>query len=140
MKVSTKVTMPDLTIKPPTSTSYWYSVASQLGRDIRKRTETSKVDWSGRRFKGYSDQYKKLRAKAGRSSTPNLSFSSKMLASMRAIGSKTKSVLRLSGEQGFKAWVNEKNGRIFFAISQKDADKIAKNVSAKVAKDNKLKR
>jgi hypothetical protein len=124
----------------PASSSFWKRVAIQIQAVIRRRTETAKVDWQGRAFKAYSPEYRKKRSDAGRSTTPNLSFTTRMLSSMKALSTKTRAIVRLSGQQGFKAWVNELSGRIFFAISKKEADRITKQVSDNVAKENKLKK
>ena len=137
--VSFKIKQPNLTVKMPDDSGFWKRVALELRRKIRHRTETKKVDWRGMSFKRYSDSYAEARVKAGRSITPNLSFTSKMLASMKEIGKKTRAIVRLSGNEGFKAWVNEPD-RIFFAISQQEADQINKQVADYTAKKNNLKK
>jgi hypothetical protein len=59
-----------------------------------------------------------------------------MLGGMIAIGRKGVAIVRLTGEQGFKAFQNEKKGREFFGIDDKQADEILKGVSKFIARKN----
>jgi hypothetical protein len=139
LQVGTKVKMPDLSIDMPDRTFY-QAAALETKKRIRKRTETSKLDYLGRRFKKYKQEYKEFRASKGRSVTPNLSFSGKMLGSMKTLVTNKFGKVVLSGEEALKARGNEKRGRIFFAFSKKDRDKVLSLVGKWMGKKNKLKR
>ena len=152
IEISVEVTKkPSLKIKPPDRSTFWKIAALQVQKMIRQRTERQGVDSDGRSFKPYSTDYKKRRqagkvSKAGggyhqaRTGKVNLSLSTKMLGSMKALGKRTKAIIRLSGNEGFKAWVNELKGRVFFDISKKEADKVVQLVADEVTRQNKLKK
>ena len=139
MKTTVKVKQPDLSLDQPNQTLY-RAVALETKKRIRVRTETSKKDYLGRGFKKYTQEYKQFRSKKGRSTTPNLSFSGKMLGSMRTLFTKKKGTVTLSGEQAKIARGNEARGRIFFALHKTDRDKILGLVTNWMTRKNKLKK
>lgn len=125
-----KVDIPKLEIKSPTS-AFWEKVGLGEVQAIRVRTEDKGEDFEGKRFRPYTDKYRAFRVATGRSGTPNLSFSSRMLGSMvRGIrATKDGVVVQMSGEEGGKAFNNEQNGRIFFAYNDTRAIAILKEYS-----------
>jgi len=142
--------MPDLTLDQPDQTLF-KAVAIETKKRIRVRTETNKKDYLGKGFKGYSLGYKKKRVEGkiskpgggffgARSGVPNLSLSSKMLGSMKTLFTRSKGTVTLSGEEAKKARGNEARGRIFFAFSKTDRDRVLKLVVNWMTKKNKLKR
>ncbi len=84
---------------------------------------------NGGAFKEYSPEYKNQRAKKGRSLTPNLSWSGRMLSSItHKILSKTKVMLTFSrGEEGKKAYFNDQT-RPFFSLNQQEMATINEKV------------
>jgi hypothetical protein len=98
-------------------------------------------DVEGKKFKPYNKAYEEYRRKKGRSTKPNLSFSARMLSSMaRGIRPRKDGVsITLSGEEGNKAWENEKRGRVFFDITDKQRLDIVRRVSAWMKRKNNLK-
>lgn len=131
--------MPDLSIDMPDK-RLWRAVGVDAAKEIRKRTEKGS-DVDGKSFKAYSPNYKAYRRKTGRSTKPNLVFTGRMLGAMaRGITViKNGTRITLSGRQGSKAWYNEKRGRVFFDVSQKEADVIIRKVSRWMTRKNKLK-
>ena len=129
IKVSKNFTAKSLAIKTPSTKQYWQSVGIETVTVIRTNTERGR-DADGRQFKQYTAQYKKQRGKSGRSTRVNLLWTGQMLTAMgRGIRATTHGVkIILSGEQGFKAWQNERNGREFFAISRKNADRTLRKI------------
>jgi hypothetical protein len=92
---------------------------------IKQRTAQGK-DVNGNPFKRYSDSYSSFRAKAGRSRTPNLMFSGRMLNSMKVKASKTTGVLFFSrAEESRKAAFNNRTRR-FFDLSKKELSRLHK--------------
>lgn len=90
---------------------------------IKKRTSAG-VDVNGKPFVPYSDAYKAFRAKSGRSTSPDLMFSGRMMASMKGTASKTKGVLFFSrAEESKKAAFNNRS-RKFFDLSDKEMDRL----------------
>lgn len=140
-RAKVNVKLPKLDIETPNLT-FWRKIGLQMVRDIRVRTESKGLDVDGRGFKRYSESYQKQRLDKGRSAKPNLSFSSRMLNAMaHGIRPKKGGVkLRLSGEQGFKAWVNEQTGRDFFGLAKKQKSQMAASVMKWLSKANGLKR
>lgn len=117
---------------------FWDAVTLDIARTIRKRTESG-YDVNGKRFKPYNKEYLQYRREKGRSLKPNLTFTGRMLGSIRAQGYKRGGRVTLSGEEGYKAWINEKMGREFFDISQPQINEIADRVDKWIAKRNKAK-
>lgn len=141
MSAKVKVKLPDLTIETP-PLKFWRRVGIDAVKDIRKRTESRGMDVDRQPLKKYSEKYEQKRADAGRTTRPNLSFTSRMLSAM-ALGirpSKGGLKLRLIGESGFKAWVNEQRGRVFFGLDKLQKKKITKLVTAWITRANGLKR
>ncbi len=136
---SDNIKMPDLSIDMPGKTFY-QAAALEVKKRIRKRTETDKKDYQGKGFKKYSAKYGIYRSKSGRGVKPNLSFSGKMLGSMKVLASKITGKVVLSGEEAKKARGNEARGRIFFALHDKDRDAVMKLVTNWMGRKNKLKR
>lgn len=89
------------------------------------KTRTAKgVDVSGAPFKPYSKTYEAFRKSKGRSATPNLMFSGRMLNSMKATANKNKGVLFFSrSEESKKAAFNNRTRR-FFDLSKKELGRI----------------
>lgn len=138
ISVSAKVTKrPSLKLEMPSRT-FWTAAAIEAKKRIRQRTETGKKDHNNRAFKPYREEYKILRAKKGRSTTPNLSFTGKMLGAMRIAVTNRIGKVVLSGEEALKAAGNEARGRIFFALAPPDIDAIYKMVDRWLAKKNRL--
>ena len=141
MSVKVTVKVPKIVIKDP-SIKFWTGEGLTAAKDIRTRTESGGVDVDGKGFKRYSQSYAEKRTKMGRSSRPNLSFTSRMLGALgRGVKASTTGFkIRLTGEEGFKAWVNELAGRDFFGLSKKQKDDIFKRFTASYSKTNKLKK
>jgi len=140
--VSLKVSSIKIDVSPPDEPRFWQAMALEEAKEIRKRTETDKVDVDGRSFKPYTTAYKKHRAKKGRGTTPNLSFTGKMLGALgqRIRPRKDGVKIQLSGNEGFKAWATEKHGREWFDISDKRMKAIAGKVARWIKKHRGLKR
>lgn len=134
----TKIKMPDLTIDMPDRT-FWQAAALEVKKRIRVRTETDKKDYRGNAFKGYTQEYKEFRAKKGRSVTPNLSFSGKMLGAMKTLFTSKLGKVVLSGEEAAKARGNEKRGRVFFALASSDERSVLNLIDKWMTKKNRLK-
>jgi len=134
-----KTKMPDIKFNPPDSPVFWKAVALEAQKDIRVRTETKKDDVEDKPFKPYDKAYREYRLDKGRSGRPNLSFTGRMLGGMVAIGRKGMAIVRLTGEQGFKAIQNEDRGREFFGLNKSQTEGIFKGVSNWIAKKNNLK-
>jgi len=133
-----KVKLPNIKAKPP-KTKFWNKIGLKAAKDIRKRTEMRGKDVKGNKLLPYSAAYRKARvngevSKPGggtygrRSGTANLSLSGRMLGAIaRGVRPKrTKVRLVLSGDEGGKAYANEKRGREFFDVSDKQAEAIAR--------------
>jgi hypothetical protein len=150
METKVKVKMPDLSLDVKGDTRQWLGVATEIQKSMLKRTLAG-VSVTGRPFKAYTADYLKKRTagKVGkpgggyygsRPGTVNLSLSSQMLNAMRAVGKRTKGFVVISGNAGFKAWVNELKGRKFFGISKKESAKVTKRVADFISRKNKLKK
>lgn len=139
ISVSAKVRLPRLEVDCPDK-AFFQRVAITEIREIHKRTLQG-TDADETAFKPYSKAYAKVRAKAGRTSQVNLTFSGRMLASMaRAIKlRKNGATIYLAGSSGFKAWNLEEKGREFFAISDKRGKAIYDKVREWLTKKNGLK-
>jgi hypothetical protein len=135
-----RIKVPKITIKTPAQ-RFWQRVGLKEVGMIQERTEVKHKDANERQFNKYSDAYKKLRAKTGRSRHVTLSYTGRMLKSMgRGIrASKNRVRIILSGGEGFKAWVLERGGREFFSISKKREEAIRRNVIRELTKKNNLK-
>lgn len=120
------VKLPPLDLSIP-GIRFWNEAGLQAVKEIRIRTETKGEDSEGNRFRPYSPKYRAFRVESGRSGTPNLSFSGRMLGSMaRGIRAEKDNVkVQMSGEEGGKAFTNEQRGREFFNLSESQVDKLA---------------
>lgn len=120
---------------------FWQRLGLSAARHIRKRTEKDGRDSDGKQFRPYSRGYESYRAKKGRSRTPNLSFTGRMMSALpQGVSATDKGAkIGLYGRQGGKAWYNELSGRKFLAISRKEADRINREVATWTARKNKLK-
>jgi hypothetical protein len=136
--INVKVKGQKIKFNAPDNPTFWRAVAVEAQKEIRTRTEKTGKDVDDRSFVAYSKAYEKRRAARGRSTRPNLSFTAKMLGSMRPIGRKGYAVIRLTGEQAEKAIGNEARGREFFGLSKGQTKTIFKEVLAWVTKHNKL--
>ncbi len=134
-----KTKTPRVKFDAPDDPTFWKAVAIQGQKEIRQRTESEGKDPENKSFKPYQKAYAEHRMKKGRSARPNLSFTGKMLGGMIAIGRKGVAIIRLTGEQGFKAFQNEENDREFFALSDKQVENIFKGVSKWLTRKNNLK-
>lgn len=124
-----------LNIKLPTSAD-WLKLGLEEAKEIRQRTETRGRDVNNVSFKPYSAAYAAYRAQMGRSTTPNLSFSGRMLG---ALGSNVRSdnesaKITLAGEEGFKAWSNERRGREFMGVTPDRLQLLAEQFATLVIK------
>jgi hypothetical protein len=137
------IKVPKITIEidTPTDPTFWRGVGLETAKGIRKRTETQKVDADEQVFKPYSQVYKEYRRKKGRTTTPNLSFSGRMLGAIAAGVRATRHGVSIimSGEEGAKAYENERRGREFFAISDRQVNSIRKLMQAWMEKKNRMK-
>lgn len=90
---------------------------------IKKRTEKGQ-SVNGGAFKPYSRQYRKVRAKRGASTTPNLFFSGQMLGNMtfKVLGRNRSKVFFPNTTQNTKAFFNDKT-RPFFDVNNKEEDR-----------------
>ena len=120
------VDIPPLDLKTPKA-DWWEKRGIEAAKEIRVRTEDKGLDVKGQGFRAYSPSYSKYRAETGRSTTPNLSYSGRMLGAMAkgVRASKDKAVITLSGAEGGKAYTNEARGREFFSLSESQVDKLA---------------
>jgi len=90
---------------------------------IKKRTSAG-VDVNGKAFAPYSNAYSAFRSKSGRSTTPDLMFSGRMMASMKATASSRRGVLFFSrAEESKKAAFNNRT-RKFFDLSKKELERL----------------
>ena len=141
MTVKVTVKIPNIKIKSPT-TRFFTRLGTETAKEIRNRTEKRGIDVHGQSFDRYSDSYIKQRSKMGRSTRPNLSASARMLLALvpgvRAAKQGFKIIL--SGRQGFKAWVNEQNGRDFFGLSKNQADSLTRKITRFYTEANRLKK
>jgi hypothetical protein len=140
-KTRVTVKVPKIVIKEP-GRRFFTDLGLSTAKRIRVRTESEGVDVNLRPFKPYSPKYREQRQEKGRRTTPNLSFTSRMLS---ALGPGVRATLKgfkiiISGEQGFKAWVNEINGRDFFGLDKKLKDDIFKKTTDFITKANRLKK
>lgn len=140
IKVKTTIKVPKIKFTVPTNNpTFWQAVGLDAAKGIVKRTQAGR-DVNNRGFKPYRDATKKSRSKRGRTPFVNLTDTGKMLGSIfRGIRAKGNAVIiRLSGEQGFKALMNEKRGRVFFGISKQQAPKILKRARTWIQRKNKM--
>lgn len=137
MPITVKKNFKTLKIDTPTDKKFWQAVGIDTVSTIRENTERGR-DADGKAFKPYNKQYRKQRTKSGRNARVNLSWTGNMLASMgRGIRATTNGVkIIVSGEQGFKIWQNERRGREFFAVSDKEARKILNRITRWVDRHN----
>ena len=140
MPAKITVKMPDIKIVDPTK-QFWGRLGEDAATTVQKRT-LSGTDVNRKMFPRYSPSYAKIRSKAGRSTRPNLAFSTRMLNSVSRGVRATKQGFKiiLSGAEGFKAWANEKTGRDFFGLSKGQKDKILNQVTLFYTRVNKLKK
>lgn len=121
----------------PPDKQFWQAIALDSAATIRERTEDGKsVDGNG--FRRYSKAYAEKRRKTGRSTTPNLTWSGRMLGNIKSIARKAGARISIIGEEGFKAWANEEAGRPWFDLSRKQRDIILKRVDAWMKRKNNL--
>ena len=153
ISLSAKVKLPDLKIDCP-GKRFWLGVGVTEVKEIHKRTLSSRnVD--GKAFDAYSKDYayKKATGRVWKGKVaqyhsakgfnqPNLAMTGRMLGSMRngIRAYKNRVTIMLSGEQGYKAWMIEKNKNYqFFAVSNKRHEIIKKNVRSWMTRKNRLK-
>ena len=124
-----------LNIKLPTSAD-WLKLGLDEAKEIRQRTETKGLDVKGESFKPYSAAYAAYRAEMGRGTMPNLSFSGRMLGALGSNVSATgdSARLTLAGEEGFKAWSNERRGREFMGVTPDRLQLLAEQFASLVIK------
>lgn len=137
--ISIEVKRKPLIIETDIGKKEWGLIGLDLAKQIRKRTETEKVDAKGRPFRKYSPEYLKERKLAGLSGTPNLSASTKMLAALGKGVKASKGSVRIimSGEQGYKTWINDDiRGRRFFRVSLKQAKWITNRIKRLILTKN----
>jgi len=132
------IKLPNLKLYFPGDANFWRAVATQVQKQIRIRTEADGVDYRGNAFKPYKPKYAEYRAKKGRTTVPNLSFTGAMLGGVRAIGHRNSGEIKLTGEQAAKAWGNEQRGRVFFKPSREDYRAATKLLSRWMARKNRL--
>ena len=133
---SVKSTNLKIDILPPDK-RFWQAVALESAATIRERTEQGKAVEGGG-FRPYSKAYAKKRASTGRSTTPTLTYSGRMLGSIKSLARKTGARISIIGSEGFKAWANEQMGRDWFDLSNKQRDTILKRVDAWMKRKNAL--
>lgn len=100
-------------------------------RRIMDRTTSQHVDADGAAFKPYSKGYSAKRAKAGRSDAVNLTFTGRMMSSVRrGVQSKSNDHIEIgvSGDEVDKAAYVEEAGREFIGVSDEDGEGIEKIV------------
>ena len=108
----------------------WRRLALEEAKEIRERTETRGLDVNNEVFKPYTKAYADYRAEKGRSTWPNLSFTGKMLGALgsNVSSTDTSATITLSGDEGNKAWSNERRGREFMGVTRERLDKIAEEL------------
>ncbi len=137
---------------PNNNPRFWDAVSEDIATEIMKRTEKQGLDVNDRPFRPYTNRYAKakregkVRAEGGGFHDPrgtarvSLSLSGRMLEAL-ATGTrhgKDFAKIFLSGDDGFKAWANEKNGREFMGLSSKRLIKIFKKIDGWIQRTNKL--
>lgn len=135
---------------PNNDPRFWDAVSQEIATEIHKRTLKGR-DVDDRRFKPYSDAYKKAKARGwlkghgARGTTGanrvDLTLSGKMLKALSAgvRHGKDFAQVRLSGNEGFKAWANEENGREFVGLSNKRLSKIFDKINKWIQRKNGIK-
>lgn len=102
------------------------SAAVLQARTIITQRTARGVDVDGAPFKPYTKTYAAFRRSRGRSTTPDLMFTGRMLASMKAKADKNKGVLFFSrSEEARKAAFNNRTRR-FFDLSKDELRRIQK--------------
>ena len=134
----------EIDIETPANRKFWRRVGEGVRDVIHTRTYDRGEDADRHTFKPYSKAYEAKKRKAGLPSfKPNMSFSGRMLTAMkRGIRPRLRGNgvrLILSGEEGGKAYINEKRGREFFAMSDKNRVTIIKMVDRELVRLNGLK-
>lgn len=99
---------------------------------IVRRTQSGK-DYEGNPFIDYSDAYAKRKAKSGRNTRPDLTYTGKMLASIQvSVDKKVSSILGkiffASANEGAKAKYNSER-RKFFELSREQLKTITRKIS-----------
>lgn len=100
-------------------------------RRIMDRTTSQHVDADKSAFKPYSKGYQAKRAKAGRSDAVNLTFSGRMMSSVRrGVQSQSNDHIEIgvSGDEIDKAAYVEEAGREFIGVNDEDGEGIEKIV------------
>jgi len=123
-----KMTMPSI--------SDWLKIGLDEAKEIRVRTESRGLDVANTSFRAYSKAYAAYRAEMGRGTMPNLSFTGRMLG---ALGQGVTSganfaKITLSGEEGYKAWDNERMGREFLGMPDDRQNLLAETVGVLIEK------
>lgn len=120
------------------SRKFWQGIALEAAKTVRKRTEAGN-DLEGNKFKSYTAKYEAFRVKHGRSRTPNLTYSGKMLGAFRTKAYTDGAKVTVSGSEGLKAWANEQRGREFFDLNDNEFDSIVKKIDLWLKRRNQLK-
>ena len=142
--IGVKIDKIKIEIETPVDKKFWFRVGEGVRKIIYTRTYERGEDVERHTFKPYSKAYEAKKKKEGLPSfKPNMSFSNRMLNAMSR-GIRTKLFGRgvklvLSGEEGGKAYMNEKQGRVFFDISEKNSATIIKMVDRELVRLNDLK-
>ena len=140
--IGIKIDKIKIEVKTPINRGFWYRVGDGVRKVIYTRTYERGEDVDRHTFKPYSKAYAEKKRKEGLPSfRPNLSFSNRMLNAMsRGLRPHKRGVkLVLSGEEGGKAYANEKRGRVFFDLSKKNLIAVVKDVDKELVRLNDLK-
>ena len=117
-----------------------------LENAIKDRTRKGR-DFRGRAFRPYSPKYAKQRAKAGRTTTPNLFRAGLMLGNMRfkRLSNKEGIIRFPARRQNLKAFYHDIQGvgkakikREFFSVSKKEEDKAVRIFTDTLMRDLRL--
>lgn len=111
-------------------------IGSTVVAFIRTRTLRG-VDAKGKTFKRYNPDYARQRRRKGRTTTPNLSFTGRMLnALISKITGKNKVRIQFSrSEEGEKAFYQEQKGREIMGLTNEEENKITKVVQSWLDKE-----
>ena len=125
----------DLKMTMPTADD-WKRIGIEEAHEIRVRTETRGLDVTNTSFKAYSKAYALYRVEKGRGTMPNLSFSGRMLGALGpgVTSGKDFAKITISGEEGYKAWDNERMGREFLGMPDDRQNLLAETVGVLIEK------
>ncbi len=130
---------------PNNNPRFWDAVSQDIATEIHKRTVQGQ-DVDDRPFKPYTTAYANAKAKGIKGHGPrgfrgvDLTLSGKMLSALSSGARHGKDFAKiiLSGNEGLKAWANEKMGREFVGLSNRRLMKVFAKIDRWIQRTNKL--